>query len=127
LKVRVRPEKAKQTPPKDLLIRFGFGAGISIVAGLISMAFGPRAGGMFLAFPAILPATLTLLQQEESKREAKEDDQGAILGAIGLLAFATTAALLLEGSSGWVALGTASGAWVVTSIGLYVAIYGRRS
>ena len=127
MKVRVRPEKAKQAPPKDLLIRFGFGAGISIIAGLISMAFGPRAGGLFLAFPAILPAALTLIQEEESKREAKENDQGAILGSVGLLGFAITAALLLRSFSGWVALGAASAVWLLLSIGLYGAIYGRRS
>ena len=122
MRISVRPQKMKQVPPRDLLVRFAFGAGISVLAGLVSIGLGPRGGGLFLAFPAILPATMTLLQKEESKSEAEENDQGAMLGAIGLLAFAITAALLVGGFSGWIALTTASGAWLVVSVGLYMTL-----
>ncbi len=37
------------------------------------MRFGPRVGGLFLAFPAILPATLTLLEKKEGKTKACAD------------------------------------------------------
>jgi hypothetical protein len=50
--------KLSKDRPKDLTVRFAFGAAISLVAALISLAFGATAGGMFLAFPAILPASL---------------------------------------------------------------------
>ena len=42
-------------------MRFLFGAGISLVAGLAGMAFGSKIGGVLLGFPAILPASLTLI------------------------------------------------------------------
>ena len=77
----------RAVPRGDLVIRFVFGAGISVIAAIISYVFGARFGGIFLAFPAILPATLTLIEKEESKRKAEDDDIGAILGAAALIVF----------------------------------------
>jgi hypothetical protein len=122
--VRVDPSKLREVEVADLAVRFGFGAGISIVAGLISLAFGPRAGGLFLAFPAILPATLTLLQQKHTKKEAEEDDEGAVLGAAALVPFALVTYLLLASHPGWFSLGAASLAWLASAVGLYVVVFG---
>jgi hypothetical protein len=119
--------RLKEVPPRYLLIRFAFGAAISVIAGAVSRGVGARAGGLFLAFPAILPATLTLIQKEHSKRKAKEDDKGATLGGVGLIAFAAVSYALLPGHSAWIALGAAALAWLAVSIGLYVLVYGRRS
>jgi hypothetical protein len=55
---------------KDLLVRFAFGAAISIVAGIGGNIFGYVIGGLLLAFPAILPATLTLLEHREGNAAA---------------------------------------------------------
>ena len=55
--------KLREVVPRDLALRFAFGAGISIIAGLAGLLVSSRFGGMFLAFPAILPATLTLLEE----------------------------------------------------------------
>jgi hypothetical protein len=117
--------KVKDVPPRDLLIRFVFGAVISVIAGAVSIGVGPRAGGLFLAFPAILPATLTLIQKEHSKRKAKDDDKGATLGGVGLVAFAGVSYVLLRGHAAWVALGAATLVWLAVSVGLYLLIYGR--
>ena len=72
----------------DLLIRSGFGAAISSVARIVSALAGTEPGGILLAFPAILPATLTLVEKEESERQAEGLDVGSILGATALAAFA---------------------------------------
>lgn len=58
------PSKIRDLKASELGVRFAFGACASIVAGLVGTAFSPVVGGMFLAFPAILPATLTLLEQK---------------------------------------------------------------
>jgi uncharacterized membrane protein (GlpM family) len=111
--------------PRELAVRFAFGAGISAIAAAVSLAFGPRVGGMFLAFPAILPATLTLIQQKESKRDAEHDDEGAVLGAVALIAFGLAVYELLPNHSGWLSLAGASAAWLVAAVALYAVAFGR--
>jgi uncharacterized membrane protein (GlpM family) len=124
--VRLRLSRVREIERRDLVIRFAFGAAVSVIAGIVSLAAGPRAGGLFLAFPAILPATLTLVQKKQSKREAIEDDEGAVLGAVGLLAFAGAAWALLPDAPGPAAIGGASLAWLVAAVALYAVVYGRR-
>ncbi|MFF3904519.1 DUF3147 family protein [Streptomyces sp. NPDC001848] len=79
-------------------------------------------GGVFLAFPAILPASLTLVAKEEGLRGARDDARGAALGTIGLLAFAPTTAVLLRHHSAWLALAVATAAWTVVSLGGYAVV-----
>jgi hypothetical protein len=50
--------------------RFLFGGAVTVGAGLVTKYFGPGLGGLFLAFPAIFPATATLVEKHE--REKKE-------------------------------------------------------
>jgi uncharacterized membrane protein (GlpM family) len=107
------------TPRKDLWIRFAFGAAISATAAVIGLLAGERAGGLLLAFPAILPATLTLIEKEESRRKARDDDVGAIMGATALAAFAAVAWWLLPRVGAAVALTAASAAWLVGALALY--------
>lgn len=114
-RVRVELRRAREMPRKDLLIRFFFGAGVSLLAAVVSKLFGPFIGGVFLAFPAILLASLTLRAKEEGLRSARDDARGAALGTIGLLAFALTAAVLLRHHSAWLALAVATAAWTVVS------------
>ena len=104
---------------KDYAVRFAFGAAIALVAGLLGMSFGPKLGGVFLGFPAILPASLTLIQKKEGKEEAAVDSKGAILGAIAFVAFAVVMVLLLPrwGVLGSVVAGVA--VWLAVAIGLY--------
>ena len=78
---------------KDYAVRFGFGAAIALVAGLLGMWFGPKFGGVFLGFPAILPASLTLIQKKDGKEQAAIDSEGAVLGAVAFVAFATVVTL----------------------------------
>ncbi len=112
-------QKLKDAKPSDLAVRFVFGAAISVVAALVSMRFGPKVGGLFLAFPALLPATLTLLEQKEGMLKATADASGGIIGAFGLVAFAVVASLLLRATLPVIALAAALLAWIAVAIGLY--------
>jgi hypothetical protein len=44
---------------------------MTVVAGLIAARFGPVVGGLFLAFPAIFPATATLIEKHVRERKEK--------------------------------------------------------
>ncbi|MFE7234785.1 DUF3147 family protein [Streptomyces sp. NPDC057596] len=92
---------------------------MSLLAAVVSRLFGSFVGGVFLAFPAVLPAGLTLVAEEEGLMSARDDARGAALGTLGLVAFAAVATVLLRHHSAWLALGTATAAWVVVSTGAY--------
>jgi len=110
--------KLSKASPPELLIRFVFGGGIALVAAISGSLFGPRFGGLFLAFPAVLPATVTLIEKKEGTTNAWADASGGVLGAIGLAAFAFTALQLLRADP-VVALALALLAWLLVSGGLY--------
>ncbi|MFJ6121512.1 DUF3147 family protein [Streptomyces sp. NPDC092129] len=112
-----------RTPRKDVLLRFGFGAGVSLLAAVVSALFGPFIGGVFLAFPAILLASLTLVAEEEGVRRARDDARGAALGTLGLWAFAVVAAVLVRHHSAWLALGAATAAWAGVSLAAYAVMW----
>ncbi|MHB8245971.1 MAG: DUF3147 family protein [Acidimicrobiales bacterium] len=112
----------RDIPRKDIVVRFAFGAGISAVAGAVAIFLGSRVGGVLLAFPAILPATLTLIEAEESEDAAENDDVGAVLGATALAPFAVVLWLLLNRVPAAVALGVAGATWLVVAVGLYLCL-----
>ncbi len=119
----LHPSAVKELHARPLLIRFGAGAATSIAAALITLAFGPRAGGPFLAFPAILMASLTLIETEEDGAEAREDARGAVLGGLALAAFAAVAAVTLPVLPGAAGLALASAAWLVVAVGGYLVLW----
>ena len=100
--IEIRPESLKQTRWHEAAIRFILGGGITVIAGLVAKKFGPAVGGLFLAFPAIFPASATLVEKHERERKEKKgmhgsergrdaaalDAAGAALGSIGLMVFA---------------------------------------
>jgi hypothetical protein len=73
-----------------------------------------------LAAPAVLPATLTIIEKQEGRGPAVTEVQGSVPGAVALIGFAvvaaaTTARLPLAG-----ALLGALGTWIIAAIGCYV-------
>ena len=102
------------------LTRFVFGAGIATAAAIVGMVFGPKIGGILLAFPAILPASLTLIERNDGRHEAKVDAIGALLGSFALIGFAAVAAFALTRLGAVIALALACAAWAVIAAGLYV-------
>jgi uncharacterized membrane protein (GlpM family) len=122
---KVELSHLKDVRARDLLIRFAAGALTSIVAGLLTLAFGSRLGGIMLGFPAILAASLTLIKQEEDAAHAREDARGAIAGGCAMAAFAFAAALTFGHLGAALALLVATGAWTVTALGLYLILWFR--
>lgn len=110
----------KKVKPKDLGIRFVFGAAIAVIAGIVSLSAGSKAGGPLLAFPAILPATLTLIEKDEGEEKTVHDLQGSVVGAIGMCSFAVVAAVLLGKVAVGIAILAAFGAWALTAGVIYL-------
>ncbi len=112
----------RHLPLRDLVIRFVFGAAISVVAGVISLVAGSEPGGLLLAFPAILPATLTLVEKEENERNAEDLDVGSILGAVALGVFAVVIWQMVGHSSAPFVLALATLSWLVAAVVLYLGL-----
>ena len=122
---RFELKRVAQVKPRELLLRFGAGALTSVGAGLVTLAFGARAGGIFLAFPAILAASLTLIEHEEDSNKAREDARGATVGGVALASFAAVAALTLGRLNSAAGLALAALAWVVVALAGYFALWWR--
>jgi hypothetical protein len=110
---------------RALGIRFIAGALTSIVAGAVTLAFGSKIGGILLAFPAILAASLTLIEQKEDSAEAREDARGAVIGGLALAAFAAVATTTLGHLNAAVALALATATWFAVAIGGYFVAWFR--
>lgn len=106
-----KPQQVREVGLRELGYRFIAGAVTSIAAGGITLVFGSRVGGIFLAFPAILAASLTLIEEEEDSAEAREDARGAVMGGLALALFAALAALTLGKLSAPIALLLATAGW----------------
>jgi Protein of unknown function (DUF3147) len=110
-------------------IRFLFGGAITVVTGLLAKHYGPVFGGLFLAFPAIFPASATLVEKHErakkqaagisqtirGRQAAALDARGAAMGSIGLMAFAFVVWQVLPNWNSAATLSTALVAWFVVS------------
>jgi hypothetical protein len=127
--VKQRPafsiSKIRKTTPRELGIRFVAGALTSVVAGVVTLIFGARVGGILLAFPAIMAASLTLIEEEEDATEAREDARGAIVGACALALFAAVAALTFGHVPGAIALLVATVVWAAGALLAYVILWWR--
>jgi Protein of unknown function (DUF3147) len=110
--------------------RFVLGGVITVATGLIARHFGPVIGGLFLAFPAIFPASVTLVQKHEKEKKeaagirptprgrlaAALDARGTALGTIGLGAFGLVVWKLLPAHGAAPVLSGALATWLVVAI-----------
>ena len=115
----VEPGKLREVRFREYLVRFALGAAISIIAGIIAKAVGARFGGAFLAFPSILPASLTLIQGKEGTRRADRNAIGAVLGGAGLVVFAMIGEASFGHIEPFLALVLCLAGWTVSSAALY--------
>ncbi len=127
--VRINPSAILRTRWYEYLIRFVLGGAMTAAAGFIALQYGPIIGGLFLAFPAIFPASATLVEKHTRQRKEKAglsgarrgkeaaalDAAGAVLGSLGLAGFALVIWLLIE-SSTLGALVLATAAWLGGSV-----------
>ena len=111
--------KLRHIRPKDYAIRFLFGGTISVIVALLANFTTPRFGGVFAAFPAVLLASLTLIGEHEGIEPSVEDAQGAVLGALALVATAAYIAATLIRMPGVVSLLSALVLWLVLAVALY--------
>jgi hypothetical protein len=114
----------------EYAVRFGFGGAVTVVAGLLAKHYGPMMGGLFLAFPAIFPASATLVEKHEREKKldagiretirgrqaAAVDAAGAAMGSVGLACFGFIVWKYLPGENAVLILAVASGVWLGASI-----------
>jgi Protein of unknown function (DUF3147) len=117
--------RVRETTAKELGIRFAAGALTSVVAGVVTLLAGARVGGILLAFPAIMAASLTLIEEVQDSTQAREDARGAIVGASALTLFAVLGALCFGHLPGGVVLALATAVWVVGAALGYVVVSWR--
>ena len=130
--VRVKFSALKQGHWYEYLMRFVLGGLATVGAGVVADIWGPAAGGLFLAFPAIFCASATLIEKHERERKEKKrlrgkergknaaalDAAGAVLGSAGLAAFGAVMWLLAKDTpSGSLAL--ASIMWLTAAVLLW--------
>ena len=111
--------RIKKTRFRDFAVRFVFGGAISVIAALIGTVFNESIGGIFTAFPAILMASLTLIDKQEDREHASYDSLGAALGAVGFIACAFFISRTLGQWPVAASLGMGLLIWLVVSVGLY--------
>ena len=117
--------KVLEVRPRDLGIRHVAGALTSIASGVLTTTVSTRVGGIFLAFPAILAASLTLIEEQEDRPEAREDARGAVIGGVAMAVFAGVATLAFGTLAGGGALSIATLAWVATAFTGYFLAWFR--
>lgn len=123
----------KKTQWYEYAARFLLGGSVTVIAGLLAKYYGPVFGGLFLAFPAIFPASATLVDKHEREKKQRAgikqttrgrqvagvDAAGAALGSLGLATFAYIIWKLLPV---WNVAGVfiaAVGAWLCVSVTLW--------
>jgi Protein of unknown function (DUF3147) len=116
----------------EYAVRFILGGAVTIIAGLLAERYGPVFGGLFLAFPAIFPASATLVEKHEREKKQRVgimktvrdrqaaglDAAGAAIGSIALTCFAFVIWKLLPWNVG-VAFAAAIMAWLSVSLSLW--------
>jgi hypothetical protein len=138
--IKVDASGLKETKWHEYAVRFVAGGVTTVGAGLIARKWGPGIGGLFLAFPAIFPASATLIEKHERQRKQKKglhgeergadaaaiDALGAAMGSVGLVAFAGIGWWLIPGYAAPLALGGATVAWLLVSFSIWIIRQRRR-
>ena len=130
--VRINLSGLRQSHWYEFASRFVLGGLMTAIAGLISNLYGPAVGGLFLAFPAILPASVTLIERHERERKERAglsgsrrgkeaaalEATGAALGSFGLASFGAVIWLTVV-INPWLALIFAGAVWLIVSVLLW--------
>src|SRR6478752_3497377 len=130
MRVEADPSALTRTRWHEYAVRFLFGGLITAAAGLVAKKFGPAFGGLFLAFPAIFPASATLIEKHERERKKRAgipktirglqaaalDARGVTMGSIGLIGFALVVWRLVPICNSAFTLFGALVVWLVLSV-----------
>jgi Protein of unknown function (DUF3147) len=132
--VKLNFASVRTTTWSEYATRFVFGGTITLLAGLIADKFGPGVGGLFLAFPAIFPASASLIEKHEREKKRRAgmsgeqrgrlaagvDAAGAAMGCVGLTGFAVTAWALLPRMPLWESLALATTLWAIVAVVVWI-------
>jgi hypothetical protein len=138
--IKVDPSGLKQTKWHEYALGFIAGGVMTLVAGIIARKWGPGIGGLFLAFPAIFPASITLIEKHERQRKQKRglrgeergtdaaaiDALGTAIGSVGLIGFAGICWWLISQYPAPVALSGATFTWLLVSFSVWAIRQRRR-
>lgn len=126
MNISLNLSEIRRTTWQEYSVRFFFGGLITLLTGVIAHKFGPVTGGLFLAFPAIFPASATLIEKHvKEKRQragmsgttrgreaAALDACGTALGSLGLVGFAMVAWRMLPYYAPGLVLSVATVIWL---------------
>lgn len=129
MKIKINISALGRTKRDEYLSRFLFGGAVTVLAGIIARQYGPGIGGLFLAFPAIFPASATLIEKHEKQKKEQAgkngtirartatgaDAAGAAMGSVGLIAFAIIVWRWLPASSAPALLCVATAMWFLVA------------
>jgi Protein of unknown function (DUF3147) len=128
--VKLQLSALRQTRWYELALRILFGGLATVLTGLVAKSSGPVVAGLFLAFPAIFPATATLVEKHTKERRRKAgldgtlraadavaiEARGATIGSVGLFVFAAVMWLVLPHVSSVLGFVMAGVAWLALSV-----------
>lgn len=131
--MRLDRSALRQAKWSQYALRFLFGGLITALAGLVAKQYGPVVGGLLLAFPAIFPASATLIEKHEKQKKEKKglngalrgrqaasiDAAGSAMGSLGLLLFAILIWQFVASHQPWEVLAAAAAAWLMVSLGVW--------
>jgi hypothetical protein len=130
MQIKIDASALKLARWHEYAVRFGSGGLITAVAGVIAKKYGPVVGGLFLAFPAIFPASATLIEKHERERKEKRgmkgvergrvavgaDAAGAAMGSVGLFFFALLVWKFIPHYEPRLVLAIATLSWLTVSV-----------
>ncbi len=133
MNIRVDGSSVRETRWYEYVVRFVLGGVITATAGVIAEHYGPIIGGLFLAFPAIFPASATLVEKHEKEKKERHglsgnergrqaaalEAMGSAMGSAGLLLFAALLWFLLPQHRPSLVLASATCAWGIASVAIW--------
>ncbi len=134
MKIGLDFKSLKENRWSEYAVRFFFGGVITAAAGVIAKQFGPEVAGLLLAFPALFPASATIIEKHEKERTARVgldgtprgrsiasiDAAGATMGSLGLIAFGAFVWKALPQYPTWAVLIAATLLWFGVAISVWI-------
>jgi hypothetical protein len=130
MRIKIDPSSLRETSWYHYGVRFLFGGLITAITGMIAKEWGPVVGGLFLAFPAIFPASATLVEAHEKQKKEKlglygsvrgrraagVEAAGSALGSLGLILFALLVWQFLPNNGALWVLPLATVGWLTMAV-----------
>ncbi|HZC65225.1 MAG TPA: DUF3147 family protein [Candidatus Dormibacteraeota bacterium] len=133
MKIHFNIAAIRQSKWHEHLVRFAFGGALTALTGIIAKEYGPAVGGLFLAFPAIFPASASLIEKHERQKKERHgvpagkrgrdaaalDAAGAAMGASALILFGFVIWRYLPNHSTILVVGVSTLLWLVASVAIW--------